>query len=237
MDVSTGLGDSDWFRERFGDAAPAVAEALIRAGHHAHNTASDTKATSGLRTDEPYGATFWQVLALTIIRELAHIPGLLTVRPAGSRFDIPVINGTTVYAAKCSTRSGRSAGTLRMGWSHFRDDLLHNVERVPAERLPFGDWDNETDGPARPSSVEDAVVLTAYVASDGGGLERIFIGDGYLDADGNVIWAHCEALPVDSTLDAVNSAPRPFAPRFDDAPMADLPLSLREESEAVVDGP
>ncbi|WP_323986736.1 hypothetical protein [Microbacterium plantarum] len=231
MDAGVTLGESEWFRKRFGQVAPAVAEGLIRAGRAAHETSAETKTASGLSTDEPYGATFWQVLALTVVEQLAAIQGTRTVRPKGSRFEIPVISGTTVYAAKCASRSGRSAGRLLLSWSHFRDELLREVERLPDEVLPLAEWQDEEDAELTPPTSEsEAVVLVTYVASDRGGLERIFIGDGYLDSDGAVIWVHHEELPVKVQLDLAHMMPRAAVTRFDEAPMDDLDMSARDDA-------
>lgn len=233
MNITRGLGDSEWFRARFGDDAPAVAAALIRAGRSAHDTSADTKATSGLPTDEPYGATFWQVLALGVVEELAGLQSVRTVRPKGSRFHLPVVAGTTIYAAKCASQSGPEADRLVIRWSHFRDELLSDVERRPEEYLPLAEWrDNEdSEELASPTSEADAVVLVAIVASDRTGLERIHIGDGYLDAHGAVIWIHHEELPVQVEIDLDAAAETSEPRRFDEAPMSNLDMGVRDDDD------
>lgn len=232
MDTVLDLGDSEWFRARFGEAAPAVAAALIRAGRAAHETSADTKATSGLRTDEPYGATFWQVLALNVVDELAEVPSVRKIRPKGSRFHLPVVGGTTIYAAKCASQSGPEAEHLVIRWSQFRDELLSDVERRPEEFLPLAEWQvDETEELASPGSEAEAVVLVAFVASDRAGLERIHIGDGYLDADGAVIWIHNEELPVAVTLDLAAAEEPTDLRRFDEAPMRSLDMGVREDDD------
>ncbi|WP_277959799.1 hypothetical protein [Frigoribacterium faeni] len=231
MNTAQEIGGSQWFHSRFGDDAPAVATALIRAGRTAHDTSADTKATSGLRTDEPYGATFWQVLALGIVEELAKIQNVRKIRPMGSRFDIPVVGATTIYAAKCASQSGPEADHLVIRWSQFRDQLLSDVERRPDDYLPLDEWHDgeEVDELVSPASEDDAVVLVAYVASDRAGLERIHVGDGYLDSNGAVIWIHHEELPVEEVL-AWNENDEASEPRrFDEGPIQSLGLSVRED--------
>ncbi|WP_336644619.1 hypothetical protein [Microbacterium sp. USHLN186] len=238
MGAMHGLGGSEWFRARFGDAAPTVAEALIRAGRSAHDTSADTKAASGLRTDEPYGATFWQVLALGVVEELAEVQNVRKIRPKGSRFYLPVVGGTTIYAAKCASQSGPEADRLVIRWSQFRDELLSDVERRPEEYLPLPEWQDDEDAEelASPTSEAEAVVLVAFVASDRAGLERIHIGDGYLDAHGGVIWIHHEELPVEVevNLGAANATSQPR--RFDEAPMKDLDMGVRGDDDDLVAG-
>jgi len=233
MNTTPGVGGNDWFRARFGDAGPAVVAALTRAGRSAHETSADTKATSGLRTDEPYGATFWQVLALNVVEELADIQGVRTIRPKGSRFHLPVVNGTTLYAAKCASQSGPEANRLVIRWSQFRDELLSDIERRPEEYLPLTEWqdERETEPLASPASEDEAVVLVAYVASDRAGLERIHIGDGYLDESGSVIWIHNEELPVEVTLDVDAAEGTRESRRFDEAPMRSLDMNVREDDD------
>ncbi|KJL24203.1 hypothetical protein [Microbacterium foliorum] len=233
MNTAQELGGSEWFRSRFGDAAPTVAAALIRAGRSAHDTSADTKATSGLRTDEPYGATFWQVLALGVVEELAEVQNVRKIRPKGSRFHLPVVAGTTIYAAKCASQSGPEADRLVIRWSQFRDELLSDVERRPEEYLPLEEWqdDEGTEELVSPTSEAEAVVLVAFVASDRAGLERIHIGDGYLDGNGAVIWLHHEELPVEVALDldVTDEASEPR--RFDEAPMRSLDMAVREDDD------
>jgi hypothetical protein len=233
MDAAGRLGGSEWFRARFGDAAHAVAAALIRAGRAAHDTSADTKATSGLPTDEPYGATFWQVLAINVIEELAEVEDVRKIRPKGSRFELPVIGGTIIYAAKCASQSGPEAGHLVIRWSQFRDGLLADVERRPEEYLPLAEWqgDQGNEEFPFPASERDAVVLVAFVASDRTGLERIHIGDGYLDADGAVIWIHHEELPVAVALDTDVVGEAGESRRFDEAPMRTLDMDIREDDD------
>jgi hypothetical protein len=238
MNPTQSLGESDWFCARFGDAAPAVAAALIRAGRSAHETSADTKATSGLATDEPYGATFWQVLALGVVEELVGNQDVRTIHPKGSRFDLPVVGGTTIYAAKCASQSGPEADRLVIRWSQFRDQLLSDVERRPEEYLPLEEWQDgeEVDELVTPTSEAEAVVLVAYVASDRAGLERIHVGDGYLDAKGAVVWIHHEELPVEAVLnfDVTGKASEPR--RFDEAPMRSLDMGVREDDHDLAVG-
>lgn len=234
--MKTGPGNSVWFEKRFGDAGPATARALIRAGHGAHDRSSDTKTASGLRTDEPYGATFWQVLAIDFLEHLSEVQGISTAKPKGFRYDIPVINGTTVHALKCSSRSGSRVDRLKINWSQARDDSLAQVERKSDDILPLDEWLNDTsddDLAAAPSSEDDAVVLAAFVASANGGLERIYIGDGYIDHNDNVHWVHVEELPV--RLDSVELIGTLAVPsdRFDSAPGDfDLDMGLAEQQES-----
>lgn len=238
MNAMHGLGGSEWFRARFGDAAPAVAGALIRAGRSAHDTSADTKATSGLPTDEPYGATFWQVLALGVVEELAEVQNVRKIRPKGSRFYLPVVGGTTIYAAKCASQTGPEADRVIIRWSQFRDELLSDVERRPEEYLPLAEWqaDEDAEELASPTSEAEAVVLVAFVASDRAGLERIHIGDGYLDAHGAVIWIHHEELPVEVEIDlnATEEASQPR--RFDEAPMKSLDMGVRDDDDDLAAG-
>jgi|GEM_PF-5744897 len=238
MDATHELGGSEWFRARFGEAAPTVAAALIRAGRSAHDTSADTKATSGLRTDEPYGATFWQVLALGVVEELAEVQNVRKIRPKGSRFPLPVVGVTTIYSAKCASQSGPEADRLVIRWSQFRDDLLSDVERRPEEYLPLADWQDDAGAEelASPRSEAEAVVLVVFVASDRSGLERIHIGDGYLDADGSVIWIHHEELPVEAEID-LGAATHVSEPRrFDEAPMKNLDMSVRDDDDLAAGG-
>ncbi len=233
--MDAGLGDSSWFRRRFGDAGPATARALIGAGLGAHNRSSDTKTASGLKTDEPYGATFWQVLAIGFLEHLSEVQGIGTAKPKGFRYEIPVINGTTVHALKCSSRSGSRSDRLKINWSQARDDSLAHVERLSDDVLPLEEWLADAgsgDFAEAPSSEDDAVVLAAFVASASGGLERIYIGDGYIDRNDNVHWVHVEEIPVRLEFVELDNTLTVPSDRFDSAPGDfDLDMGLAQEKE------
>jgi hypothetical protein len=144
---------------------------------------------------------------------------------------LPVVGGTTIYAAKCASQSGPEADHLVIRWSHFRDDLLSDVERRPEAYLPLAEWqdDEDIEGLVSPTSEAEAVVLVAFVASDRAGLERIHIGDGYLDATGAVIWIHHEELPVEVALELDVADEASESRRFDEAPMRNLDMGVRED--------
>lgn len=182
-----------------------------------------------MKTNEPYGATFWQVLSIEIVEELAGVQGIGTSKPKGARYALPVVNGTTIHAVKCASRSGSRHDRLKIRWSQFRDDSMSNVERIKADVLPLEEWLNEQEeeGIEAPSSADNAVVLAAFVASPDGGLQHIYIGDGYIDRNDDVRWVHHEEVPVRVDVGELTSTVSVVADRFDSAPgNADLNLGL-----------
>lgn len=232
--MDAGVGYSEWFRQRFGDAGPAVARALIRAGHEAHNRSSDTKTASGLKTDEPYGATFWQVLAIDVVEQLSGVQGIRALKPKGARYPLPVVNGTTVHAVKCASRSGSRPDQLKIRWSQFRDDSMSQVARVTGDILPLDEWleEEEAEGIDAPTSPDECVVLAAFVASASGGLERIYLGDGYIDRNDDVYWVHYEEVPVRLEAGELISTVSIVAERFDSAPgTVDIDMGLVHQTE------
>ncbi|GEC74183.1 hypothetical protein [Microbacterium maritypicum] len=233
--MDSSIGNTAWFQQRFGDAGPAVAKALIRAGHEAHNRSSDTKAASGLTTDEAYGATFWQVLAIDLVEQLSSVQGIRALKPKGARHPLPIVNGTTIHAVKCASRSGSRHDQLKIRWSQFRDDSMSQVARVTGDVLPLAEWldEDEDEGIDAPTSPDESVVLAAFVASASGGLERIYIGDGYIDRSDDVYWVHYEEIPV--RLDAgelISTVSVVVAERFDSAPgTVDIDMGLVRQPE------
>ena len=90
------------------------------------------------------------------------------------------------------------------------------------------------EGIAAPASADESVVLAAFVASASGGLERIYIGDGYIDRNDDVYWVHYEEIPVRLGAGELTSTVSVVAERFDSAPGSvdiDMGLVRRPEEE------
>lgn len=219
---------SEWCRAKFGtSAADQVVDGVVRACVLAQEKASTAQEGSELDTNEPFGSTFWVVLGNNAAAELAAVPGFAKTRPKGSRFDVPSVNGVTVVVTKCAAGAGPGRDRLKVRWSAFREKQLSGVERQPDSVLPLAEWAEEEVNLTRPDSPENAAVLVVVVASAEGGIQHIYIGDGYLDGEGRVTWLYCEALPFQQTSHVAVVRGTEERPRFDEAPMPDLDLDLR----------
>lgn len=222
---------SDWCESKFGASADEVLSGVVRACILAQESASDAQAGSRLRSNEPFGATFWVALGENAAPELASVPGFSKKRPKGSRFDIPSINGTTILATKCASNAGPERDRLKVRWSAFRDDQLKDVERPADAVLALDEWIEEEPPLTRPDAPTNSAVLIVVVASAEGGLQRIYIGDGYLEDDGRVRWIYCEAVPLEASAPVTAVSVPEARPRFDEAPMRDLDLGMHEVDE------
>ncbi len=224
---------SEWCEAKFGaSSADQVVDGVVRACLLAQEKASNAQEGSELSTNEPFGATFWVVLGNSAASELASVPGFSKARPKGGRFDVPAVNGVTIVVTKCAAGAGPGRDRLKVRWSALREEQLSGVERLPDSVLPLEEWSEEEEVDlARPDSPDNAAVLVVVVASAEGGIQHIYMGDGYLDAEGRVSWLYCEALPFQHVSPVAAVSGSEERPRFDEAPMPDLDLGLHEDDE------
>jgi hypothetical protein len=228
---------SAWFTEHFGGHSQRAMLALANAGRAAHERSLDAKAGSQLATNEAYGS-FWVSLPEEIAAHLDFLPAREVIRPAGSRYDLIVFGDTLVFPAKCG-RGSSGADRIKLGQSGFRrrvfsleGDHVHNRQ----EQLDFDfGLDSDLDTAIRDGSFGSAtrVALVAYDASARGGLQHVYVGDATLDASGLVTWRYREELPL-FLLDGEGAALAglgEISARFDDAPLPENELALRDPGE------
>ncbi|MCT2977624.1 hypothetical protein EFN79_02360 [Propionibacterium freudenreichii] len=228
---------SAWFTEHFGEYSQRVMLALANAGRAAHERSLDAKTGSQLATNEAYGS-FWVSLPEEVVAHLDFLPGHEVIRPAGSRYDLIVFDGTLIFPAKCG-RGSCAVDRIRLGQSGLRRrvfSLEDNTVSVRQEQLDFDfSLDNDLDAALKDGSFGSAtrVVLIAYDASARGGLQHVYVGDAALDSSGLVTWRYREELPL-RLLDGEGTALAglgELAARFDDAPLPESDLTLRSTSE------
>lgn len=231
-----GFEASEWFYDMFGEQSEESARALYGAALAAHGRASDAKAGSRLRTNEPYGATFWVALPEEVLKSFAFFPGLETIRLRHGRYELPVCNETLLLAVKMPA-NGRGPDELRIK-SKFRRRLLSMQSLDDAvSPLDFGDFEF-ADAVGEPVVIEGEfgsakrVVLVVVECSARGGVRRIHIGDVVVLADGHIVWTYREELPLSllagSTTGLVGLSMVAEGSSFADAPIPQAPLGLVE---------
>lgn len=229
---------SPWFINHFGEHSQSAMLALTRAGRAAHERSLDAKTGSQLTSNEAYGS-FWVILPEEVSAHLAFLPGREVVRPTGSRYDLVVFNGTLVFPAKCG-RGSSGADRIRLGRSEFRRrvfSLEDEVSKNMKGQLEFDfDLEGDLDAAVKDGSFGSAtrVSLVAYDVSARGGLQHIYVGEANLEASGLVTWHYREKLPLhllDGEGPALAGLSEPSVARFDDAPLPESELTLRNPSE------
>ena len=229
---------TEWLTSRFGNDSLAVMKALVAAGQAAHERSRDAKDGSRLKSNDAYGSSFWLCLPEELVSKLSFLPNAEILRPHRSRYDLLVFNGSVLFPAKCANDSG-GPDNLKLRTSRLRTQLFSLETRSVDESLDFGDYDFDAESDT-PPLVPDfgsatALILIAYDCSAHGGLQNIYIGEAKLLEDGTVNWLYREALPLRSliedptTLTLVDTE----TPRFDDAPIPETVLELRQPGENV----
>lgn len=228
---------SPWFTEHFGEHSQRATLALANAGRAAHERSLDAKAGSQLATNEAYGS-FWVSLPEEVAAHLDFLPECEVIRPTGSRYDLIVFDGTLVFPAKCG-RGSSGADRIKLGQSGFRRRVF-SLEGDPVhsrqEQLDFDfGLDSDLDAAIRNGSFGSAtrVALVAYDASARGGLQHVYVGDATLDASGLVTWRYREELPLLLLAGegAALAGLGELSARFDDAPLPENDLTLRDPRE------
>lgn len=230
------LEPSEWAVDRFGGCWGRVAPALYDAGLAAHERALDAKDASQLGSNDAYGATYWLALFEEVTERVGLLPEAWVVRPDRARYSLPCIGGTMLFPTRFGSRS-QGVDHLRLSPSTLRSMLLspsNDRSMANQQSLDLGPGFNDDIRLAPPHGVEQTV-LVAYDCDPRSGLQHIFTGDVRFDAcAGLVTWLYREELPISmmrgvgvlAAVDADHERP------FDDAPLPDLRMRLRNETTA-----
>ena len=246
-----------WARERFGDAAGDMAQAIARAIHQAHGRALAAHSSGGLTTNDTYGVTLHVAQYEELVAECADLPGVSIRKPRDvlGRFDLvvrdepPVVLYPWRYATDQSVPRDRAK--LRPPVSDLRKSLLSlSAGTLPGQlTLDQGAIDPEELEAQLADDQElldqlarlGQVVTVAYASNPGAGIFDLGWGDAELvnEKTGEVEWLYWEQLPTPGDQAATGSPCRPAVPvsgdgsarigRFDDAPLMD-DLGLRPRS-------
>jgi hypothetical protein len=242
----SGFEPSEWFAGVFGEQSEGAAHALLAASNAAHGRASDAKTGSGLRTNEAYGATFWMALPEELVNALGFYPGLEILKPRNARYELPVCDETLILAVKMPA-DGRGPDELRFK-SAFRrrvlslrplDETNSMLDFTQLEGFELTDADGDPVVITGEFGTAKRVVLVAVECSARGGVQRIYVGDVILLAEGHIFWTHREELPLallsgtGAGLVGLDLATEVSS--FTAAPIPEAPLGLVEDDAATGD--
>lgn len=240
---STDYQPTTWMLQAFGADSAAVAAALARAAMAAQSDGQDAKTGSRLRTNEAYGAATWLAFANHAADELEDL-GAEAIRPKRCRYRVGIVGNTLVLVTKLAA-SSKSIDDMKIG-SAIRQRILRLAPVQTHTTLDLGDWEPlDAEGHVVKDSefgAADRAVLVVMEGSVRGGVERMYIGDVRIDADGSVFWAHREQLPTTVTeitaagLVALDLDPTTDSFAAGDAPEAPLTLVEDEDGDTGTDG-
>jgi hypothetical protein len=233
------------FMERhFGGLASDVSAALVAAGLEAHARSLDAKIGSRLRSNHPYGGTYWLALPDEVVaRLLPLLEDSVPFPPAGSQYDLVLWNQIAILPVKVID-GGTRGGVMRVRSSELRSRLTSvNVPVTPEPTLldhldGFGvdEFDDEALAAVERArkalgDVATTIVVAAYACNPTSGLQAIEVGIATLDDDGFIQFSDSQRLAVIKPSVAP-TRPMPVAgDSFDAAPRPKPTLGLIEEDK------
>lgn len=243
-----------WARERLGDRAPHVRDAVVQALQAALIDAQDAQKVGKSNLLYPFGWTLAVRRYERITEALADMDGVELIKPPGSPHHLVLFNGNLLYPfryAKDGNVPLQQARVTDRQVSGLTAELFQRFGPEASQQalpLTLFDDDEASLDTLRPALAElppdTRLILIAFAANDRVGLINARWGEAeLLDGKGHVRWlSGCyEDLPV-SVPTAVPSAgplasvPQPRLPhdtgsRFDNGAMPAVPLTSRTAVE------
>ena len=220
-----------WARERFGDVAEDMAEAVSRAIHQAHGRALAAHLGGGLTSNDTYGVTLHVAQYEELVTECGDLPGVSIRKPRDvlGRFDLVVRDDPPVvlYPWRYATDKAipRDRARLRPPVSDLRKSLLSlNANTLPGSADPgpghgliLRNWKRSLPKSRRSSiswrgsakSSPSATPATpAGASSSSAGVTSRLVNE----ETGQVQWRYWEELPPPGDQAAGGSPRKPVAP-------------------------
>jgi hypothetical protein len=238
---------STWARERLGDEAAELGQAVASAIHQAHSRALAAHISSELASNDAYGVALHAAQHEELAAACGKLPGVSIRKPQGirGRFGLVVrdLPPVVLYPWRYATDNAvpRERARLRPPVSDLRKSLLSlNTSSIPGQltldqaALDYVQLEAEL---AEEQALLDQlarfgqVVVIGYASNPGAGIFELGWGDLELvDEDrGRVVWRYWEELPPPGDQAAGGPISQPALPgaggspagRFDDAPLED----------------
>lgn len=214
---------SIWSEARFGSLAADLVPAVTRAIHAAHELALRAHLSGEMEHNDTYGHTIKVKMNQILGDELQGLPGVVLRKPAGGRFQLPVIEETSValLPIRYSTDRQVARENAKIDLSAYRRSLLALVNADPdkGQQLSFEDalMDDE-DIDAHYQQIRDLdeqlaafgqVATIGFGSNPTSGLWGLGWGDLRVHEDSDVaVWESWEALPeVESKADSTSHRP------------------------------
>jgi hypothetical protein len=233
---------SEWATAQFGVDADSTAGAIVAGLHAAHTRSVQAHIGGGLGTADAYGGVMWLAAADEILNRLADIEGAGRIKPERARYSLGVVNNSVIFPQRIGTDLRTPPTEAKLAMSRVRADIF-SLGPAPSIEHPTL-FDVTTVDVAQETTLEDVgdlneagLVVVAYVSSPDGGLLRVWWGHAALLDDGRLDWHHIEQLDLNqpeavtrrADLRLVTTGPhdQPASRRFNDVPLEETPLGLR----------
>jgi hypothetical protein len=247
------VGASEWATAQFGVDAQSTAGAIVAGLLAAHTRAVHAHIGGGLATADAYGGVMWLAAADEILNRIADIEGAGRIKPDRARYCLGVVNNSVIFPQRIGTDLRTPPTEAKLTMSRVRADIFSlGPASGPAIEHPTL-FDDMTVDTAQETTLEDVadlndarLVVVAYVSSPDGGLLRVWWGHAALLDDGRLDWHHLEQLDLNqpetvarrADLRLVNTGPHdePTSRRFNDVPLEETPLGVRNPLIAPMEG-
>jgi hypothetical protein len=222
---------SGWARERFGEAAGPLREAIVTALAEAHRRALSAHVGSELRrTTRAYGMPMADIQHDVMVEYAGEVDGAEVFHPGGGQYRLVRVRGVVLYPWRYAADSTpvREA-RMRHPVSDVRRHLLGGGQ-PPNVQLSLDDIDGGDPELLTELVASGQVVTVAYASSPGAGILRAYWGEAELvdGQRGELVWHHLEELPVESTVESTPDGSAPAA-RFDAARLEEPLLAARPD--------
>lgn len=232
----------DWIIDMLGKAPHNIIELISVGIQNAHGRGRSAQDASGLRQLNPYGNTLWLAVHDELSSSIGALPGCSTFKPHGASYSIPVVGETGIYAYRQGSTLIGDLQAAALEPRAVRDALVALSNRMTAEdTLDFDSLTTEDTSWATPElratrSAPRRTLLVPFIDNADAGLIAAGLGEGRLQSDGTIDWAHF----VDLDLNLYRSAPRAVVEvteerRFDNAVIPEPDMMPRRQRTTTPD--
>ncbi|GAA3665277.1 hypothetical protein GCM10023081_00180 [Arthrobacter ginkgonis] len=214
---------SGWAESRFGGLAAELAVAASRAMHTAHDLALKAHLSAEMVQRDTYGHTLKVKMHEVLVELLGEVPGVVLRKPAGGRFELPVVEETSIalLPLRYSTDRRVTREDAKIDLSELRRSLLALVSPNPAKAHQWTIEDaleEDLDVEAHYEQLRELdeqlaafgqVVTIGFGSNPASGLWGLGWGDLRVDEEnGKAVWETWEALPENaSTHEGITHRP------------------------------
>ena len=248
------VGPSEWATAQFGVDAESTAGAIVAGLLAAHTRAVHAHIGGGLDTADAYGGVMWLAAAEEILNRVADIAGAGRIKPERARYSLGVVNNSVIFPQRIGTDLRTPPTEAKLAMSRVKADIFSlGPATAPTIERPTL-FDDLTVDTTQETTLEDigdlneaGLVVVAYVSSSDGGLLRVWWGHAALLDDGHLDWHHLEPLDLNqpetvtrrADLHLITAGPHnePASRRFNDVPLEETPLGLRNPLIAPTEDP
>jgi hypothetical protein len=231
-----------FMERRFGASAAAVSAALVNAGKEAHIRSLDAKDGSRLKSNHPYGSTFWLALPDEVVtRLLPLLEDAVPFPPQGAQYELLFWEDLAILPVKVIDGGARE-GRMRARMSKLRSrltsvnlpakpeaSLFDNIEGFRVEDFERAALANVERARKAMGDKTAAMIIAAFACNPKSGLQTVEVGIGTFDDRGFIRFTDSERLSI---LNAPAAATKPVpvaGDSFTDAPRPKPMLGLVEE--------